>query len=183
VVFEEAQKYLSKNAILIPYPLKYQEKDRIKDPVAVKKHLGIMQDKKILLILGGSQGSQEVIEKVYNLFLLCSLQERSQYELIIQSGNNNPEEIKKKFFQSGIIVNTFSFVDDMSSYYIIADKVITRGGAGTLFELVFFKKQSFIIPLRSVAQDHQFLNAISMCKKYDFLKTEENYTLQEFLFS
>lgn len=46
--------------------------------------------------------------------------------------------------------------------YSAADIVIARAGAGTLFELSFFNKKTFLIPLEIKSTQHQLDNAQAM---------------------
>ena len=46
----------------------------------------------------------------------------------------------------------------------MADVVISRAGAGTLFELEFFQKRSIIIPIYQ-ASNHQVHNAYAISKR------------------
>ena len=59
----------------------------------------------------------------------------------------------------------FSYNDNLEYYYKIADLVLARAGAGTLFELQFFKKKSIILPLSLSHDNHQVYNAYYMQKK------------------
>ena len=53
----------------------------------------------------------------------------------------------------------------MAPYYVAADVVICRTGAGTLFELEFFEKKALLMPLERSAEGHQLENALAMIQK------------------
>jgi UDP-N-acetylglucosamine--N-acetylmuramyl-(pentapeptide) pyrophosphoryl-undecaprenol N-acetylglucosamine transferase len=43
----------------------------------------------------------------------------------------------------------FPFTDSMEKYYSLADVVISRAGASTIFELAYFKKAAILVPYPS----------------------------------
>ena len=59
----------------------------------------------------------------------------------------------------------------MALYYQAADLVICRAGEGTLFELIYFEKQSIVIPLETMTTSHQKDNAIALQQIYPSLVT------------
>ncbi len=90
-----------------------------------------------LLVVGGSSGATAINDAVIkNLDLLCS-----KFNIIHITGKNKCEQItRKNYFQT-------QFTSDIQDYFALADFVVSRGGANTLFELVSLKKPSLIIPL------------------------------------
>ena len=53
----------------------------------------------------------------------------------------------------------FEFITDMGMAYACADLVISRAGAGTIFELLALKKPSLLIPLEGPTRGDQVENA------------------------
>ena len=107
-----------------------------------RKFLGIENSLPIILVLGGSQGASEVntlirdildrISDNYNVVHQCG-----ERDFRPEFGKDNRNYFQVPFFKS-------EFPDILAS----ADLVISRGGAGTIWELSAAGKASVIIPLR-----------------------------------
>lgn len=125
--------------------------------------LGLTLTRPVLLILGGSQGAQPINEIF--LAVLPKLLEKS--EIIHQCGKINYEETKER---------TNQMVGDNKNYHLLAflneeelkdalaaaDLIVSRAGAGTLFEIAACGKPSILIPLPDSASGHQRENAYAM---------------------
>ena len=122
------------------------------------------KNKKNILIMGGSQGSQ-----IINNMLLVSLPELlSKYNIFHQVGDKN---LNKITISSEVLLKDnpnkdnykyFSFTD-LSKYYKLADVCITRAGS-SLFELSAWGIPSIIIPITKSNADHQMVNALTFEK-------------------
>lgn len=120
--------------------------------------------KPILLIMGSSQGAQKINENVLNV--LPRLLEMA--EVIHVSGKINFNETGE---QTKDILGScenlrpyyhlypFLDADELKHAYAIADLIINRAGAGSIFEIAALGKPSILIPLPDAAQDHQRKNA------------------------
>ena len=120
-------------------------------------------NKKTLFILGGSQGSifiNNLIKKWLkkNKGLL-------NIQIIHQTGNSDPTDWQEFYSKQNISVYHFEYSNNIKEFYQIADLVISRTGAGTLFELEFFKRKAIIIPLETNNSSHQLQNALEMSIK------------------
>ena len=126
------------------------------------EYFKITKEKPVILILGGSQGAQRINEKV--LAILNKLLE--DFEVIHQCGFLNFKKMKtitkvlikeelKKYY------HLFPFLkeEELKKAYAICDLVISRAGAGTIFEIAALGKPSILIPLPESAQNHQLKNA------------------------
>lgn len=131
------------------------------------------KEKPTLLILGGSQGSENI-----NNIILESLKDLVlKYKIIHQVGENNFEKIK---IASDIILKddpnktnyTFFGSSDLRKYFEISDICITRAGS-TLFEISSWGIPSIIIPIAVSNNNHQILNA------YTFEKAGCSIVLEE----
>lgn len=172
LAFSESKKYI---------PEKYHTKvEIVGNPIRVdlmkgsfeklQKFLGdkLMQEKPILYITGGGQGSQLLNEVVFE-----SLNELiEKFYVIHQAGRSGIEKAKE--LQTNISANTslrknyfpFEFVGtELADIYASADMVIARAGAGTVNELDYFGIYSIFVPLRPVQNDEQMKNAEWFLKK------------------
>lgn len=140
---------------LTHYPIRFTADDVI-DTQHARKQLGL-SNCFTLLILGGSQGSRSINKLMMDVVL--SLKKVQQIQVIHQTGVHDRQEIQEWYTKNAISAVVFDFKDDMAPYYCAADKVVARAGAGTLFELLFFNKQSIIIPLITSSTAHQKGNA------------------------
>lgn len=159
IIYDEAIKSLYKKKYIkkILYPIRYSLKDII-SPEESKKILGIQKEKKVILIVGGSQGSQELnslVNSLLSIFLSCNC------FIIHQTGKSNVSAVKKLYDEFHLEAFVFDFREDMNTLLSAADIVISRAGAGTIAEIIFFKKNAILVPLKNVAHNHQELNALS----------------------
>lgn len=115
-----------------------------------------------ILLVGGSQGSQALNK----LMLQVATSLPQGIRILHQTGVQEVQMIKNYYAQKGISAHVFSFDPNFAPYYKQATVVISRAGAGSLFELLFFKKKSIIIPLITRSTAHQRDNAHAMAKEY-----------------
>jgi len=175
ITFEQSKKSFT-GATLEPYPLRFCEQDKIVNKKEIiqkinkKIFLPFEQKNKTIFLLGGSQGSLFL-----NTLLKKWLQKNNfvikNVQILHQTGATDSTGWQEFYEKHKIPAYTFSYAQDIKDFYLLADLIIARGGAGTLFELVFFQKQSIIIPLKKHAGGHQEKNARAMAKKYPDLFT------------
>jgi UDP-N-acetylglucosamine--N-acetylmuramyl-(pentapeptide) pyrophosphoryl-undecaprenol N-acetylglucosamine transferase len=128
-----------------------------------KKLFQISGQKPIIFIVGGSQGAHPLNEFI--LQLLPQLLEK--YEIIHQVGSKNYGQIEKKVGQNRPAnYHFYAFLDEnqYAAAYLLADLVISRAGAGTIFEIAACTKPSILIPLPQAASDHQKGNAFAYAR-------------------
>jgi UDP-N-acetylglucosamine--N-acetylmuramyl-(pentapeptide) pyrophosphoryl-undecaprenol N-acetylglucosamine transferase len=159
IIYDETKKSLYRNKYIkkILYPVRYNLQDIINAEEA-KKILGIQKEKKVILIVGGSQGSEELnslVKSLLSVFLSCNC------FIIHQTGKSNVFAVKKLYDEFHLEAFAFDFREDMNTLFSAADIVISRAGAGTIAEIIFFKKKAILVPLKNVANNHQELNALA----------------------
>jgi UDP-N-acetylglucosamine--N-acetylmuramyl-(pentapeptide) pyrophosphoryl-undecaprenol N-acetylglucosamine transferase len=165
VCFPQAARFFDEHKVqLVPYPLRFSVDDMLTQEDA-RARLGISLHKKVLLVIGGSQGSQALNSIVQKFFEVTG---DKDIAVIHQTGGT--EQTKKAFEdfyqQKRIEAVVFEYVHELNICYSAADLVISRAGAGSLFELEFFKKKSIIVPLEEAAEGHQLQNAESMMQQH-----------------
>lgn len=179
--FSQALKPLP-SAILNPYPIRYTEKDIIEQKKA-HQIIGFSPERKTLLILGGSQGSLGVNNIIKHWITDSS--NIASIQIIHQIGDNESFDWKNFYQEKKIPSRVFRYCENLAPFYCAADLVISRAGAGSLFELVFFQKKAIIIPLELKSTHHQLSNAYEMQKKYPHLmhviRQSEIYTVPDML--
>lgn len=156
--FPETKRYLKGAVSCQPYPIRYQP-DEIVACTAAREQLGCALDAKILMIVGGSQGSRFLNTQIAQWVAQLSLQERAQYLIIHQTGSRDVQDMEQLYRDAQIKAIVFAYRDDIALCYQAADYIITRAGSGVLHELLFFNKRALIIPLEVASTDHQVANA------------------------
>lgn len=144
----------------------------------------ITGEKPVLLVLGGSQGSQRI-----NDVILAALPElTAHFEILHQTGEENflavkgeaeimiPEGLEKYYHAVGFLRE-----QDLRHAYKICDIVIARAGAGTIFEIAAAGKPSVLIPLAESAQNHQYKNAYAYAAHGAAIVLEEANLYPRFL--
>lgn len=142
----------------------------------LRKKFEFTESKPVVLILGGSQGSQIINGAVIKI--LPKLLPRAQ--VVHQTGEKNYEEVVHKAAEYGIKAGRdgymplkFLEISMLKDAYAAANLVISRAGANTISEIAANGKPAILIPLESAANDHQAMNAYELAKIGGALVLEE----------
>ena len=135
------------------------------NPEKERALLHLTTEKPVILVLGGSQGAQ----KINNIILdvLPNLLEKA--EVIHQTGDENYNGV---FNESRVVLESVTGTE-LISYHPVnflvepeyvaavhsADIVISRSGAGSIFEIAAAGKASILIPIADSPNDHARRNA------------------------
>ena len=114
-----------------------------------RKVWDIGMQEKVVLVFGGGSGS-----KMINTALRSQLRTLTEkYVILHVCGKGNIMDCQiKNYIQT-------EFITDMGNAYAVADIVVARAGAGTVFELLALKKPSLLIPLENQTRGDQIENA------------------------
>ena len=130
------------------------------DKTAAYKHFNLDENKKTVLILGGSGGAKSINDAVIDKLDLIK---NNDIQFIWQTGkyyyNVSAEASKNKNIEN---LRVYAFINKMELAYTVADVVISRAGAGTISELCLVSKASILVPSPNVAEDHQTKNAMAL---------------------
>lgn len=140
------------------YLLKEGEKE------AGKLSFGFDYNKPVILVMGGSQGAERINEFILeNIELLAT-----KYQILHQVGPKNFESYRNEYlfvsknFAPEINKN-YKFIPyldlNLKDAYDACDLIVSRAGAGAIFEIAARGKPSILIPLDKSANDHQRQNA------------------------
>ncbi len=182
ISFSSTQKYFSqKKTFLAGNPVRevFFREDLLNASEA-KNHVSFSDKEPLLLVLGGSQGSETI-----NSFVLDNLGGLLQVSQIYhQVGLNNFEKFKDSL--EPIFKNLeesarrryravpFLDLEALKGALNAADIVISRAGSGAIFEIASFGKPSILVPLRTAANDHQKANAYEYADSGASIVIEEN---------
>lgn len=114
--------------------------------------------KKTLLILGGSQGSQSVNELADEA--LGNLSHKlKDWRVIHQTGWSRHLQVEERYRKHDIDAVVKEFIVDLPSLYDRVEFVISRAGATTLAEISGVGCPAVLIPYPHAANNHQLANA------------------------
>lgn len=140
---------LSRDFIYVGFPLRQELKNIDKD-FAVNA-FKLDNAKKTLLVMGGSLGAQ-AINDVLNDSLDALL---PQYNVLHVTGKNKSSITPVPGYFP------IEYTDDIGALFAAADTVVSRAGAGTLFELSYLEKPALLIPLpKTASRGDQIDNAL-----------------------
>lgn len=166
VCFEQAKAYLpSAKCELTAYPIRFNPQVKQLSQEAAQKQLGLETSKKTLFINGGSQGSVSINARIKE-WLELNPHVHSLIQIIHQTGAYDTTDWKAYYAQLDIPALTFSYRQDLAPCYSACDIIITRAGAGSLFEALFFDKQIITIPLETSSTAHQKDNAKALATTF-----------------
>ena len=161
---EEIYKYPSNKTVTTGIPLQAEFK-----PVnselkrKYREELKLPADAKVLFIIGGGLGSQNINNAVADA-VPHLLSEFSDLRVIHATGRANQTEVNKKYSdtlsataQTRLLVK--DYIEDVYRYSGAADIVITRAGATNLAEFALQGKACIVIPSPFLTGGHQLKNA------------------------
>ncbi len=119
--------------------------------------LGLDQNKKIILIYGGSRGALRLNEVVTDYLKEATLPEG--LTIVFVTGDIYFREISGKLKPLPEQVKMYSYLNKMPEALAAADLAVTRSGATTLAELTALGLPAILIPSPNVVNNHQYYNA------------------------
>jgi len=183
VSFPKTLYFPEEKLILVGNPIRREILEESEEKA--KNFLKTSGGKPLILILGGSQGAQKINDKI--LEILPEI--LKDFELIHQCGEKNYEEVRAeekimitKDLEKYYHLFPFLKEEELKKAYAICDLIVSRAGAGTIFEIAALGKPSILIPLSGAAQDHQLKNAYTFAASGATKVLEEkNFTPHFFL--
>ena len=164
VAYDGMERFFPKGKILFTgNPVRKDILDNKINREAALQTLGLNQNKKTILIFGGSLGARTINKAV--LAYANNLAERTDINVIWQVGKMYYDSIKDCVLSSYDHIKIMPFIDNMDIAYSAADIVVCRAGALTISELAVLGKAAVLIPSPNVAEDHQTFNAKSLADK------------------
>lgn len=151
------------------------------------KFFQLSSEKPVVLVVGGSQGAQ----KINNAVIEAAVELVKDFQVIHQTGDINFESVRiqiekltkegeKSLTQYGQILKDsykiYPFFDynQIKLAYAASDVVVTRAGAGFLFEISSLGKPAIVIPISTSASNHQLANAREFANYGGILIEEPN---------
>lgn len=146
-----------------------------------RKTLGIPQDDFVIMVFGGSLGSETtntVGEEIARQYA-----GRDGYTVIWGTGSMYYDEITAKFAEEGFApdnVRISAFIKNMPEMLSAADISISRSGALSTAETTMEGRAAIFIPSPNVTADHQYYNAKAVADAGGaYIVREEENTVSE----
>lgn len=143
--------------------------------------LGFRPERKTLLVMGGSQGAQQINELIWEI--LPEVIEEG-WQVVHLTGRGKGRDTNARNPGVEHFYRPFEYVkDDYEDFLNAADLVISRAGGNSLAEIAALNKPAVLIPLPlpAAAGDHQRKNALEMAKRRSDWCILENPSAQELL--
>ncbi len=115
-------------------------------------------EKKTLLVLGGSQGARTVNRLMIEA-ISCRPEDFGSVRVIHQTGKDDEQMVRDAYTDIGIDHQVSAFFGDMGDVYSQADLAVSRAGATTLAEIGVVGLPAVLIPYPFAADNHQQKNA------------------------
>lgn len=175
VTFRESLKYIKDNkGVLTGSPIRSEILKGSK--IRGKELCGFTSQKEVIFIMGGSLGSKIINDEIrQNINELLK-----EFNIIHICGKGNIDEnlqIKEGYKQ-------YEYVkEELPDLMAIADYIVSRAGANSIFEFLALKKPTLLIPLsKNASRGDQILNAHSFEKEgFALVLEEEDMNTKTFL--
>lgn len=157
VSFPETAKFLKdfqKKTVVTGNPVR-QELEQVEKKEALD-FFGFNENKFTILVMGGSLGSHNI----NGAFLKAAscIPDKSKLQIIHLTGIKDYELLNKSYKDLDVDSKILDFFNAMHYAYSACDLVISRAGATTITEVMFFKLPAILIPY-PYAYQHQLNNA------------------------
>lgn len=145
------------------------------------KTIGLDENKKCVLIVGGSLGARSINESV--LANIETIRENKEIHFIWQTGKLYFEEMKDRCVAIGKPENLTitDFVSNMAAALGAADLVVSRAGAGSISEFALLGKAVILVPSPNVSEDHQTKNAMALVEKNAAIHVPDSKAKEELI--
>ena len=147
------------------FPNKYNNKIFLTEPLLRKEMYDLEKNTKTeinepfrILVTGGSQGAKFFDEKIKEL--IVNLSKENKIYLIQQVfDEKKKKDLEKEYNDNNIDHELYSFDNKLYKKISKIDFAITRAGASTISELIFYNIPFLAIPYPYAKDNHQFYNA------------------------
>lgn len=137
--------------------------------------LGLSENCKLLVVLGGSQGASILNEWVEKHFASLAWEGICVY--CVSGLNKGEQRVTESESSDGGLAKAWfvPFTDQVSEVLSSADLVLSRAGAGTLAELTRCRTPAILVPYPYSADDHQAANALFFEQQGGGVVLEQSY--------
>ena len=129
------------------------------DAEASREHFGLPPAARVLLVMGGSLGSEAINSSLIEMH--SALLRDESVHVIWQTGRRYIDEVEERVADHPRL-HVMAYIDQMEMAYGAADLAVCRAGALTCSELMATSTPAILVPSPNVTADHQTRNAQSM---------------------
>ncbi len=105
-----------------------------------------------ILVIGGSKGSKVLTDIAIKLRNMLD----KKYRIILIAGKT----YKDIYFEANERLLIYEFIDNLYNMMNNCDYIISRSGSSSICEALMVEKPLFLVPSRTVKDDHQYKNAL-----------------------
>ncbi|MBK8943757.1 MAG: undecaprenyldiphospho-muramoylpentapeptide beta-N-acetylglucosaminyltransferase [Ignavibacteriae bacterium] len=168
ISFEDSKKYFKDQTKLILSGNPIRTTLQLKDKIESLNKLNLSENKKTLLVLGGSLGASTINFAIKeNLPLLT----KADIQIIWQTGELYFDQYKSLANEK---IKIFPFISEIENAYSACDLIVARAGATTIAEIAYLGLPVLFIPSKNVAANHQYKNAKSLADENAALLIEDS---------
>ena len=173
VAYEGMERFFPANKLMLTgNPVRQNVLSSDADRATVLREMGLDENKKTVLLVGGSLGARTLNDSVLNHLNTIA---NSAVQFIWQTGkyyyNTIEQTLAIKGKPNNLVVTPF--INDMGAMYKVADLVISRAGASSISEFCLIGKPVILVPSPNVAEDHQTKNAMALVNKQAALMVKD----------
>ena len=178
LAYREAALFMHKNnrVVFTGNPVKIPQ--RLERKQQVLERFGLLPDKKLILVFGGSQGAQSI-----NRALIAFLKKETlpaAYQILWQTGHSEYEAVSEFVSQNKLNrVSATPFIEGIYDLYAHTDFAVCRAGAMTLSELAAAGVPAILVPYPYAAANHQLKNARAQEERGAAIVVQDNAHLPE----
>lgn len=161
-----------------PVPERFFHQDRCQ----AREELGLDQNGKYILVVGGSLGAKRLNDAVFELARRYRAARKPlPYHIILALGAKGSEQYTAEVQEYGDLIDCRNYIYDMEKYYAACDWLVCRAGALTLAEIAATGKMAIFVPYPYAAHDHQTYNARAFVEAQAALLCPDNELTADFL--
>lgn len=163
VSFKESEKYFKNREKVIFTGNPIRSELLSVDRKLSRHKLGIDKNEKMVIIFGGSRGSESLNEHVVKMI---KNNYKGDFKVYFATGELFYEKISKELKDVSLKdLNILPYIHNMDELLAASDLVVCRSGAITISELLALGKPSIMIPSPYVTANHQEYNAKMLGKE------------------
>ncbi len=171
VHWSESSRFFKKQVEAVGVPMRKSIADAANDEVrneyrrVAREEFGLAEDKKTLVVVGGSSGARSL-----NMAVAAVLSEifgdvADSWQIIHLTGENDFTRVKGIYAERNIDVKVMKFFDRMELIWSIADLAICRAGAIAIAEVSVCRVPAIFLPYPYHRDNHQKRNAAVLAER------------------
>jgi len=123
------------------------------------RSLDLNPQRRIILVIGGSQGARSLNEATVELVSMADFP--VSWQILHLCGSLHQEAMQQRQAKATLEgrIRVRGYLEDPADAYAVADIIVARAGASTLAELAALGKPAILVPYPFATNDHQRYNA------------------------